>query len=321
MSCQRLTRREVLRRTLSICGGLAFAAATPLTSRAASAIPAAASGDLDVAYAGSMGALMEGAVQDEMRSRFGLTWHGRAQGATALARLIAADTIKPDVFVAATPSPMQIVLAAGKADRAVPIAQTEMVIAYSAQSAFASEFKASANGRGRPWWQLLERSDVRFGRTDPGTDPQGRNIIFVMELAAAYYHKPHLVERVLGDTFNAQQIFPEPTVIARLQAGQLDASSAYKTQPAALGIPFLTLPPEVNLGSASLASQYQNAHLNIDGKEYRPEPLVFYAAVLNQASNPNAANAFVRWLTEADGQSVLRRFHYDPVQAATVLTR
>ena len=32
--------------------------------------------------------------------------------------------------------------------------------------------------------------------------------------------------------------------MARLQAGQLDASGAYKTQPEAMEIPFLALPPE-----------------------------------------------------------------------------
>ena len=120
------------------------------------------------------------------------------------------------------------------------------------------------------------------------------NVIFVMQLAERYYHQPGLAEKILGPQINPQQIFQEPQVMARVQAGQLDASSAYKTQPAALGLPFISLPPEINLGSASMEKEYQQASVTLNGKMHRPSPLVFYAAVLKDAPQPKLAAALSR---------------------------
>src|ERR1700676_4289425 len=247
---------------------------------------------LQVAYAGSMGSMMDGAMRPAIAKSLGAELQGRAQGSTALANLIVAGSIRPDVFISVTPGPMRNVQKAGKAQKAIPIARTEMVIAYSPKSQFASDL-AKANETGaKPWWQILETPGFRFGRTDPNTDPQGLNIIFMMQLAARYYHQPDLVEKILGPQINPQQIFQEPQMMARLQAEQLDASSAYKTQPAALGLPFISFPPEINLGDASMEKEYQQASVTLNGKVHRPSALVFYATVLKGAPHPKLAARF-----------------------------
>src|SRR5580700_5976476 len=244
---------------------------------------------LQVAYAGSMGSMIDGGVRPAIAKALGAELQGRASGSTGLANLIVAGSIRPDVFISVTPEPMRIVLKAGKAQSALPIVRTEMVIAYSPHSQYAAALaKAGASGA-KPWWQILETPGFLFGRTDPNTDPQGLNVIFVMQLAARYFHQPDLAEKILGPQINPQQIFQEPQVMARVQAGQLDASSAYKTQPAALGLPFLSLPPEINLGSASMEKEYQQASVTLNGKTHRPSPLVFYAAVLKDAPQPKLA--------------------------------
>jgi molybdate/tungstate transport system substrate-binding protein len=266
---------------------------------------------LQVAYAGSMGSMMDGGIRPAIAKALGAELQGRASGSTGLANLIVAGSIRPDVFISVTPGPMRIVLKAGKAQSAIPIARTEMVIAYSPKSQFAAALaKAGAPGA-KLWWQILETPGFRFGRTDPNTDPQGLNIIFMMQLAARYYHQPDLVEKILGPQINPQQIFPEPQVMARLQAGQLDASSAYKTQPAALGLPFLSLPLEINLGSASMEHEYQQASVTLNGKTQRPAPLVFYAAVLKDAPQAKLANRFVAWLQGSEARQILAHYHYD----------
>ena len=159
---------------------------------------------LEVAYAGSMGALMDRGVGPQIAKSLGAELRGRAQGSTGLANLIVAGSIRPDVFIAVTPGPMRTVLHAGKAQRGIPIARTEMVIAYSPRSPLAKEF---ARREGPPWWQILERPEVRFGRTDPNVDPQGLNAIFMLQLAEAYYHQPHLADKILGPQLNPRQIF------------------------------------------------------------------------------------------------------------------
>ena len=261
---------------------------------------------LEVAYAGSMTSVMEGPIKQAAAAELKVAVEGRAQGASGLAQLIASRSIRPDVFISVTPGPMETVLKAGMAERAAAIAHTEMVIAYSARSRWSGRFAS------RPWWQVLEEPGVRFGRTDPVTDPQGRNIIFVMQLAAEFYHQSGLARRILGADINPRQIFTEPSVQARLQSGELDAASSYKIQPGAFGLPFVSLPEEINLGSARLAAEYQRAGVTLNGRAFHPEPLVYYAAWLKDAAHPVEAARFAGWLAGKSAQEIFRRSGYDP---------
>ncbi len=298
----------------SICLALIFAFGTTNVAPAAEALTA-----LQVAFAGSMGSLMDGGVKPTIAKSLGAELQGRAQGSTALANLIIAGSIRPDVFISVTPGPMRAVLKAGKAQKAIPIARTEMVIAYSPKGQFASELAKANQPGAKPWWQILETRGLRFGRTDPDTDPQGLNIIFTMQLAASLYRQPDMVEKILGPQINPKQIFQEPEIMARLQAGQLDASSAYKTQPEALGLPFVPLPKEINLGDASMESEYDHATIGLNGKTLHPAPLVFYAAVLKDAPQPTLAARFLAWLQGPEAREIFSHYHYDEPAGATPL--
>jgi molybdate/tungstate transport system substrate-binding protein len=300
-----LTRRELFVRSGLLALGTA---ATGL----ASSLLAAELAALDVSYAGSMGSMMEGPIKTSAAQKLKLELRGRAQGSSALAQLIAGGNIRTDVFIPVTPGPALTVLRAGKADSAQPVAHTEMVIAYSPKSRFASRFEAAAKGSAKDtWWKILLEPGLRFGRTDPVTDPQGRNIIFTMMLAAKLANQPDLVEKILGPAINEKQVFTEPTVMARLQSGELDASSAYKIQPGPLNLPYITLPKEVNLSGQNVHTEHPDVSLSVGGKTYGPEPLIYYAAILKDAPNPKGASAFVEWLKGDEGQAIFRRYNYD----------
>jgi molybdate/tungstate transport system substrate-binding protein len=271
-----------------------------------------------VAYAGSMGSLMEGPIKSAVAQRLNLDMHGLAQGSSALAQLIVGGSIGPDVFIPITPGPMLVVLRAGKAENAQPIARTEMVIAYNPKGRFASKFEVAANGKGN-WWEVLQEPGLRFGRTDPVTDPQGRNIIFTMMLAAKLYKQPDLVEKVLGPTINEKQIFTEPTVQVRLQSGQLDAASAYKIQPGPFHLPYLNLPHEINLSGENVHAEHPDVSLSLGGRTYNPEPLIYYAAVLKGAPNAKGAASFTEWLKADEAQAILSKYDYDPPGDASLL--
>jgi molybdate/tungstate transport system substrate-binding protein len=305
------TRRQFLARSATITAGAALSG-LPLN------LCAAELATLDVAYAGSMGSLMEGPLKTAAAQTLKLDLHGRGHGSTALAQLIVGGNIHPDVFISVTPGPMLTVLKAGKIDSALPIAHTEMVIAYSPKSKFAAKFEAAAEGKAH-WWQVLQEPGLRFGRTDPLTDPQGRNIIFTVMLAAKIYKQAGLVEKILGPAINEQQIFTEPTLQARLQSGELDAASAYKIQPAPFHLPYITLPKEINLSGQNVATDHPDIILSVGSKTWQPEPLIYYAAVLKNAFNAKGAAAFVEWLKGAEAQAIFRRFSYDPPGAASAL--
>lgn len=310
-SAKLFTRREAVTRGLTIAAATALAS-LPLHLLADELAP------LDVAYAGSMVSMMEGAIKSAAARTLKIDFHGRAQGSSALAQLIVGGSIHSDIFIPVTPGPALTVLRAGKADSAQPIAHTEMVIAYSPKSRFASRFDAAAKGK-EDLWKILLEPGLRFGRTDPVTDPQGRNIIFTMMLAAKANKQADLAEKILGPTINEKQIFTEPTVMARLQSGELDASSAYKIQPGPLNLPYVSLPAEINLSGQNVRAEHPDVTLSVGGKSYTPEPLIYYAAVMKDAPNAKGAAAFMEWLKGEEAQAIFRKYNYDPPGDASSL--
>ena len=285
----------------------ALIAATPLQAAAV----------LRVAYAGSMGVVMDRHLGPAFAQAEGVDYQGIGQGAYGLARLLAARALRADVFVSITPGPVAVLQQAGLVDRMVPIASTQMVITYSPRSRFAPALRAAAQGR-RPWWQVLETPGLRFGRTDPAVDPQGQNIVFTLLLAERYYRQPELVRRILGGVRNPAQIFTEPSLLSRLQAGQLDAASGYRSAAISHQLPYITLPDAINLSDparltdASRPVQFTLRLPNGKSASLHPQPLVFYAAVLKNAAQPKLAQAFVDYLRGAQGQALLRAQGYGP---------
>jgi ABC-type molybdate transport system substrate-binding protein len=101
-----------------------------------------------------------------------------------------------------------------------------MVIAYDPKSKYASKFKAYADGS-KPlstlFSTLLQTSGFKLGRTDPNTDPQGRDFIYMLELAQKYYRLPSAtVAKILGTsdfgTSNSSHIYAGSTLDSTLQS-------------------------------------------------------------------------------------------------------
>uniref|UniRef100_D5WYV3 Extracellular solute-binding protein family 1 n=1 Tax=Thiomonas intermedia (strain K12) TaxID=75379 RepID=D5WYV3_THIK1 len=278
-------------------------------------VASAAEPVLSVAYAGSMGALMDKALGPTIAKQAKVQYQGQGAGAFGLAHLIAAKQINPDVFVSITPGPIEVLQKAGLIDTAVPVASTQMVIAYSDKSKFAADFKAAAAGK-MPWYEVLEKPGLHFGRTDPKTDPQGRNIVFTMLLAQEFYKQPGLADKILGKVENEQQIFTEPSLLSRLESGQLDATSGYLSAVISHKLPYIKLPGEINLSDPAMIEKwYSKVHFDIkvpNGKTdtLSTQPLVFYAAVLKNAPNPKAGAAFVKLMTSAEGQALFKQYGY-----------
>ncbi|MGC1328980.1 extracellular solute-binding protein [Pseudomonas sp.] len=282
------------------------------------ALAAHAEDKIQVAYAGSMGVVMDKALGPGFAQREHVAYQGQGQGAYGMARLLASKKVLADVFVSITPGPIDVLKQAGLVDQAVPVASTRMVIAYNPKSRFAGALQAAAqNGAAaQPWWQVLQSPGLRFGRTDAATDPQGQNIIFTLRLAEKYYHQPGLARAVLGAEQNPEQVFGEGGLLTRLESGQVDAASGYESATLSAKLPYIALPDEINLSNPGFAHDwYDTVSLSLPGKDgaaqvVTPQPLVFYAAVLKNAPDPARAKAFVSYLQSADGQALFKANGY-----------
>ena len=268
---------------------------------------------LRVAYAGSMGAVMDRALGPAFAKVQHVQYQGIGQGSYALAHLVASKQLRVDVFVAITPGPIRVLQMAGLVDHAVPVASTRMVVVYSPGSRFAADFKAAADGK-KAWYAVLQQRGLRFGRTDPATDPQGGSVLLALQLAARYYHQPDLLEQVAGKYQNPRQLFAETSLMSRLEAGQIDATLGYASAAYSFHLPTINLPAEIDLADPALqATWYAKAGLTLaNGKRIEAQPLVFYAAVLKDAAHPALGHAFVRMLTSKQGQAALRGHGYGP---------
>ena len=185
------------------------------------------------------------------------------------------------------------------------------------------EFEAAAQGKKR-WYEVLRTPGLRFGRTDPTTDPQGQNIIFTMLLAQSFYRQPGLAEQILGGYQNPRQIFAEPSLLSRLEAGQIDAASGYLSAVRSHHLPFINLPDEINLSNPEMdATWYKTVQFSIrlpGGKEatLNTQPLVFYAAVLKDGKQRALAEEFVQFLRSPEVQNMFKDNGYSPPKGGPI---
>lgn len=272
-----MRRRELLIATL----GLGLAGAS--RNRALAAGPAT----LNVAYAGSLVALMEHGIAPVFDRATGRSFQGYPGGSDKLAREIGGELIQADVFISADPrvNASLMGLAHGNwEDWFITFAESPLVIGYDPHSRFAADFAQ------KPWYEVLQTPGLRLGRTDPRLDPKGRLTLAVMQKAEAVYKLPGLARKVLGAPENPAQVLPEETLVGRLETGQVDAGFFYSTETAELKIPTVRLPPPV-----ALAAHYT-------------------ATILNRSPNPAGAAEFLAFLLSPTGQAILRRHGLDLVR-------
>src|SRR3984893_7774533 len=232
-----------------------WAAALLICAGTFAASAAQAADVIRVGYAGSMGVVMDRFIGPAFAKANDVEFQGIGQGSYGLARQLEGRLMQADVFVAITPGPIDILKKATMIGPAMPVASTQMVVAYSPKSKFVPDFEAAAQGK-KNWYEVLQTAGLRFGRTDPATDPQGQNIIFTMLLSQNFYKQPGLADRILGSYQNPQQILTEPSLLSRLEAGQIDASSGYLSAATSHHLPFITLPDEINLNNPDMDAKW-----------------------------------------------------------------
>ena len=198
-------------------------------------------------YAGSMGVVMDRGLGPAFTAKTGTQVQGMGEAAMGLAHLLAAKSMTADVFVSVSAAPIKIVEAAGLADSAVPVASTPMVLAYSPKSKFAAAF--ARRRRPETGRKSSTSPGLRFGRTDPSVDPQGQYVLYALQLAGLYYKSPASRKRSPARCINPQQIFAEPSLLARLQEGQIDATLGYESAVISQHCLSYALPDEINFSN------------------------------------------------------------------------
>lgn len=291
------------------CGG------SPSSSPASAG--AAPAGTANVAYASSLQYINDKVLGPAFTSSTGGTYSGRGAASGTLEQEIAAGEISPNV--------LEVV----GADNVTPLEPkhtrwyvaytgTKMVLAYNPNSKYASQFTAIADGR-KPLsslFTLLQTPGLKLGRTDPNTDPQGRNFIYMLELAQKYYHlPPDTTAKILGTTdfgtADNAEIYAESALDSTLQSGQLDAASAYINQAVQLHLAYIPLPPRINLGDPAYKDLYKTASVTVRDGVKHGSPQVIDIAIIGTPTP--AAIAFVKYTLSPAGLALYKAGGFTPI--------
>ena len=295
---------------VAACVGLAVSGCSSAPSTPAKAKP---SGTANVAYAASLAYLNEQVFGPAFTKANGYQYQGTPGPSDGLSAEIAAKTIFPNVFISVGGKAIES-LGPTFSKWYIQYASTSIVLAYNPASKYASQFQAIASGK-KPvadLFTLMEQPGFQLGRTDPNTDPQGRAFIYMLELAQMKYHLPKdTVTKILGGppgSAKSTQIFEETALDSRLQAGQVDAASAYLSQAKQLHLSYITLPPDINLGDASFADQYAKASITITSSSgpvtKTGSPLTLDITTIAGAKDAAAGNAFVAYVLSPAGRAL-----------------
>ena len=258
---------------------------------------------VSVLYAGSLATVMENGLGPAFAKSSGYEYLGEAQGSLGAARMIRDGLRRPDVFISADPSVNEkILMGSGNKNLVtwfLTLASSQLVLAYSPNSKFAEQFRAAETGT-VPWYEVLTTPGLRFGRGDPRTDPKGYRTLFLFDLAGKHYQRPE-IPGLLGDAINPDQVFPETVLLARVQSGQFDAGIFYKHEVVAHKLPYVSFPPEINLGDPKFAAQYAQTSYTIpSGKRVTGTPILFTITIPKTVQHQAAAESMVRFLLSSE---------------------
>ena len=272
--------------------------------------------DVSVMYAGSLVNIFENEIKSVFQNLTGYNFIGEGKGSVQISNMILDGFRKPDVFVSADTTPIERLInhTPPLANWLVKFGSAELVIAYNPQSSFASDLVKASNGE-IPWYQVLGKEELKFGRTDPELDPKGYYTVIAAKLANIYYNDSTIKDKILGEDRNKEQIFPEEILKSILDSGQIDATAAYKHEAIAKGLPYITLPDQINLSEPNYTNFYNKISYKLGtGETIYGNPIFFSFTIPNTVENIEGAASFVKFLLSENGKKILEQVGLSPIK-------
>ncbi len=205
----------------------------------------------------------------------------------------------------------------------IKFAKNRMTIAYTDNSKYANEINSTN------WYQILRKSDVKWGFSNPNMDPCGYRSPIVIQLAEFEYGDDMIFEDLIEansditvsetdgiytiDT-NMTDLNPTDKVKIRdksvelvtfVQAGGLDYAFEYSSVAKQHELKFLELPESIDLSSDVYEDTYKKVKVRKTTKISTGKPIVYGLTILNNAPNPALAEEFVKYIINDFGQGVL----------------
>ncbi len=270
---------------------------------------AAPTGDVLIGHAGVLNDLVRTGLTPALAPQ-GITIKSQGGNTLAIARNIRDSSLKADLFGAAEANANQLLTGDANGNKVrwfATFARNAIVVLYSPSSQYLAEFDKAQRGE-QPWYEPLKQPGVKVARSNPDDDPGGYLTLLVAQLAEKFSGEAGLKQQILGDDRNPAQVIGPASgdVSAKLRSGEIDAVFAYASFASSAGVPYLTLPPEVNLSDPAHEAGYASASFtNIEGTTFRGGVIRPSIAPVEGAGNAPAAQEVLDYLFSADGEALL----------------
>jgi len=273
------------------CGALTLTAAATF-ALAGSPVAAAPGRDTPTArtaaakvtaiYAGSLLNIMEKALGPAFTKATGYPFEGFGGGSNEDAVAIRGKVRQADVFVSAAASADNELKGAANGNWVSwysTFTSSSLVLGYNPKTKFGKQLAA-----GKPWYKVITESGVLVGRTEPKADPKGKLTVEAIDAAAKKLHDPALIKGL-----KSFPVFEETSMLARLQAGQLDAGFFYVVEAKKAHLPTVPLTPVFKYAA-------------------------YTVTLLNNAKNQSGAEALVTFLLSPKRKAVEREYGLVPIK-------
>ncbi|HOO70216.1 MAG TPA: tungstate ABC transporter substrate-binding protein WtpA [Spirochaetota bacterium] len=264
-------------------------------------------------HAGSLAVPMKELKKEFEAENPGFTLLLESSGSRDAARKVS-DLGKPcDIVASADYVVIKDLLMPEYADYIIRFATNEMALVHTAKSKYADSINAEN------WPDILLKSDVSYGHSDPEKDPCGYRSQLVWKLAEKHYERPGLYMK-LKNAMPRKNIRPkEVDLIALIETGVLDYIFLYRSVAIQHALPFVELPPEINLGSPEHENFYNSVSIDLTGKKpgekntVRGEAMVYGLTMVKNPANRPGAIKFLSFMLEQRTLELFKKLGQAPI--------
>jgi molybdate/tungstate transport system substrate-binding protein len=254
---------------------------------------------LTVFHAGSLAVPMKNLARAFEEDNPGVTVRLEAAGSLDCVRKITELNQSCDILALADYSLIDEMLIPEYATWNIRFASNELCLVYTERSRMAGELTTEN------WFSILMNPDIRYGRSDPDSDPCGYRTLLALQLADLC--SPERLDwRSLIEKDTRFIRGKETDLMALLESQTIDYMFNYRSVALQHGFEFLTFPDSINLGNADLESWYQGVSVEVRGSSpgsyvrKSGSAMVYGITVPTAAPHPDLAVKFIDFLTHPD---------------------
>lgn len=273
--------------------------------------------ELTVFYASSLSAVLSDAAELFRKEAPQVKVRLEPSGSQVAARKVSELGMRADIVAVADAGLLDKMMIPSHALWKVVFATNEVVIAHKDHS------KATDQITTQNWPDVLLRSGIRLGRADPDTAPIGYQTLMVWQLAerSDFYGETTrgVTSALMAKTAKEHVTHDEAELLALLESRAIDYAFLFRSTAEDHHLKITSLPPEINLSRADLASHYAKVHVDVRMKQAQGNasiagaPVTYALTMPTSSQHPELAVRFLSMLLGPQGRRLFERRGFHPL--------